>query len=131
MNMPFILVVCFGVLCVCLVIVFKIFDARIRGTSKPVPWMRWIRQFQNESENAGWQIRKIPDDDTSRPMSIDTGWAPLVGMLGFFSGLALTTYDDRKYVTSGLILASSSFVVCLGGGLRTSKTSAFETRLSA
>jgi hypothetical protein len=71
MNMPFILVVGFGVLVLGVIIATTIFNAKVGGTSKPTPWMRRVRRFQNESENAGWRIQMIPYDDPSKPMTMN------------------------------------------------------------
>jgi len=119
MNITFIFVVCFGVLVFGVIIATSIFNARVGGSSQPVPWMRRVRQFQNEKENAGWRIHLIPYDDTSKPMTLNLGGIlsvlPVVGIMGFLGGLAIATYDEPKHVSSGLILAILSFVAALGG----------------
>jgi len=120
MNTAFIFVVCFGVLVVGVIIVTSIFNAKVGGSSQPVSWMRRVRQFQNERENAGWRIQAIPYDDTSKPMIMDSGGivsiVPIVGVLGFLGGLAMATYD-KKYESSGLMIAVLGFVVLFGGAL--------------
>ena len=120
MNTAFIFVVCFGVLVVGVIIATSIFNAKVGGSSQPVSWMRRVRQFQNERENAGWRIQAIPYDDTSKPMTMDSGGivsiVPIVGVLGFLGGLAMATYD-KKYESSGLMIAVLGFVVLFGGAL--------------
>jgi hypothetical protein len=119
MNTMFIFVVCFGVLVFGVIIATSIFNARVGGSSQPAPWMRRVRQFQNERENAGWRIQMIPYDDTSKPMTMNLGGilsiVPAVGIMGFIGGLAMATYDEPRHVSSGLMLAVLSFVVLLGG----------------
>jgi hypothetical protein len=120
MNTMFIFVVCFGVLVLGVIIATSIFNARVGGSSQPAPWMRRVRRFQNERENAGWRIRLIPYCDTSKPMTMDSGGIvsilPMAGVLGFIGGLAMATYD-KKYESSGLMIAVLSFVVLFGGAL--------------
>ncbi len=119
MNIMFCFVVCFGILVIGVIIATSIFNARVGGSSQPAPWMRRVRQFQNEKENAGWRIHLIPCDDTSKPMTMNLGGivsiVPVAGILGFIGGLAMATYDEPKHTTSGLMIAVLSFVVALGG----------------
>jgi hypothetical protein len=119
MNIMFILVVCFGVLVLGIIIATIIFNAKVGGSSQPAPWMRRVRQFQNERENTGWRIQMIPYDDTSRPMTMNLSGVlaivPAVGALGFISGLAMATYNQTKYGRSGLIITGLSFMATLCG----------------
>jgi hypothetical protein len=113
------MVVGFGVLVLGVFIATVIFNARVGGSSQPAPWMRRVRQLQNEQENAGWRIRMIPYGDTSKPMTISLGGVfaivPVVGAFGFLGGLALATYDARRYVGPGVIVAGVSFLIMLCG----------------
>jgi hypothetical protein len=119
MNLPFIMVVCFGVLFLGIVIAAAIFNAKVGGSSVAAPWMGRVRGFQNEVENAGWRIQVIPYDDTSKPMTLSLNgvlaMVPVAGALGFLCGLALAVYDDRQHVKAGLILAVASWGVAMGG----------------
>jgi len=119
MNTMFIFVVGFGILVFGVIIATSIFNARVGGSSQPAPWMRRVRQFQNEKENAGWRIQMIPYDDISKPMTMSLGGivavVPAVGIFGFLGGLALATYDHTKYESSGLMIAVLGFVVLFGG----------------
>jgi hypothetical protein len=119
MNIMFILVVGFGVLFLGLVIATAIFNAKVSGSSQPAPWMGRVRRLQNERENAGWRIRMIPYNDTSKPMTISlsgvAAFVPVAGALGFLVGLAMATYDQGEHKQAGLIVAGLSFLTMLAG----------------
>jgi hypothetical protein len=118
MNSMFVFVVCFGTVFLGVAIASIIFNASAARSSRPAPWMRRVRQFQDEKENAGWRIQMIPYGDTSKPMTVNVsgllGIVPILGALGFISGLAVATYD-RKYESSGLMVAVPSIAVALCG----------------
>lgn len=118
-NIAFISVVSFGVLVLGVIIATAIFNAKIGGRSQPAPWMRRVRRFQTETENAGWRIQMIPYGETSSPMTLNLSGVPalvpVLGALGFVCGLAMATYDEAKYQKSGLMLAGASFLAMLCG----------------
>lgn len=119
MNIMFIFVVGFGVLFFCVVVATIIFNAKVGGSSQSAPWMRRVRQFQNEAENAGWRIQLISYEDASKPMFMSIGGilaaVPVLGGFGFIGSLALATYDHDKFKSIGVVVAVLSFVVVLGG----------------
>jgi len=118
MNTMFIFVVCFGVL-VLGVIMPQVYSMRESAEVRSLRrWMRRVRRFQNERENAGWRIRLILTV-TLQAMTWTRAALCLScdgGVLGFIGGLAMATYD-KKYESSGLMIAVLSFVVLFGGAL--------------
>jgi hypothetical protein len=119
MNMMFDFAVAVGILYLAVIIVGMIYNAKVGGSSQAAPWMRNLRHFQDERQNAGWRIQMIPYDDSSKPMTPNSSGAlafvQAVGVLGFIAGVAMVLHDKTKYREPGLIIAGISFSIVLVG----------------
>ena len=104
-----------GISYLAVIVVGLIYNAKVGGSSQVAPWMRKLRRFQNERQNAGWRIQMIPYGDSSKPMTPNSDGAlafvQAVGVLGFIAGLAVIFYDQAKYIELGLIIAGLSFLI--------------------
>lgn len=114
MNLLFPLLLC----CACLLIlvareVFGVLNAAASRDDGTVPWLRRLRQFQEQMANPGWRIQLIPYEDVSRPR-LNGGILSVVGAFGFVAGVALVFYDNG-HPKRGLLLAVSGWGVGMLG----------------
>jgi hypothetical protein len=118
-HIMFIFAVVVGILYLVVIIVGLIYNAKVSGSSQVAPWMRHLRKYQDNRQNAGWRIQMIPYDDSSKPMTPNStgalAFVQAIGVLGFIAGVVLALYDKTEYKENGLIIAVLSFSIVLVG----------------
>jgi hypothetical protein len=77
-------------------------------------WQQKLRSYQDHKLNAGWRIKVIPHDDTSKPMVVYNGGLALTGGSGMCLAFFLL-FTHRVETALALKLFVGSLALCLFG----------------
>lgn len=106
-----------GIAFVLVLIAGLFYNWKIRHASQNASWGSNIRQFQNNQLNEGWRIQMIPYDDPNKPETMNmSGVLPVmsvIGVLGFFIGIGMVTYNIKRFQKTGLVISVMSFLLAL------------------